>query len=226
MAPKVVTSEALHRWRWNLVKRRLFCTNFHPQWCKSRAGTSKLKNTHTHTTVLWPSWILSGTTRVSRHQKGKTRKVNQYGFTGARDSEWQWHQLGYMQICTLTQTQNHASIPPLIFLQCLPATQPSTSKHWRHDPKIENVTQFQNRNTPQGFLCSEIASYTILPKFSGFVAVTQIKIQIWLNLFKGNIFKGLKSYKSLTWGVCFPGNFQHFLAVKWYIRYENFLEVQ
>ena len=31
--------------------------------------------THIHTTVLWPSWILSRTTRVSRHQKGKTRKV-------------------------------------------------------------------------------------------------------------------------------------------------------
>jgi len=27
------------------------------------------------------------------------------GFTGARDSEWQWHQLGHMQIYTLTQTQ-------------------------------------------------------------------------------------------------------------------------
>jgi len=27
---------------------------------------------HTHATFLWPSWILSGTTRVSRHQKGKT----------------------------------------------------------------------------------------------------------------------------------------------------------
>jgi len=47
----------------------------------------------------------------------KTRKVNRYGFTGARDSEWQWHQLGHMQICTLTQTHDHASIPPLSFLQ-------------------------------------------------------------------------------------------------------------
>jgi len=27
---------------------------------------------HTHTTILQPSWILSGTTRVSQHQKGKT----------------------------------------------------------------------------------------------------------------------------------------------------------
>ena len=29
-------------------------------------------HTHTHTTILQPSSILSGTTRVSRHQKGKT----------------------------------------------------------------------------------------------------------------------------------------------------------
>jgi len=27
---------------------------------------------HTHTTILWPSWILSGTTQVSQHQKGNT----------------------------------------------------------------------------------------------------------------------------------------------------------
>jgi len=41
----------------------------------------------------------------------------QSGFTGARDTEWQWHQLGHMQICTSPQTHNHASIPPLSFLQ-------------------------------------------------------------------------------------------------------------
>jgi len=31
--------------------------------------------------------------------------------------EWQPYQLGHMQICTLTQTDNHASTPPLSFLQ-------------------------------------------------------------------------------------------------------------
>jgi len=31
--------------------------------------------THTHTTVLLLLWNMSGTTRVSRYQKGKTRKV-------------------------------------------------------------------------------------------------------------------------------------------------------
>jgi len=54
---------------------------------------------------------LSGTTRVSRYWKGKTN----VDFTEARDSEWQWHQLGHMQVCTSHQTENHASTPPLCF---------------------------------------------------------------------------------------------------------------
>jgi len=59
---------------------------------------------------------------VSWYQKGKTN----LDFTEARDSEWQWHQLGYMQVCTSLQTDNHASKPPLSFsqagrLSCHPA---------------------------------------------------------------------------------------------------------
>jgi len=39
---------------------------------------------------------------VSQYQKGKTN----LDFTEARDREWQWHQLGHMQVCTslLTKT--------------------------------------------------------------------------------------------------------------------------
>ena len=55
--------------------------------------------------------LLSGTTQVSRYQKGKTN----LDFTEARASEWQWHQLGHMQVCTSLQTDNHASTPPLSF---------------------------------------------------------------------------------------------------------------
>jgi len=47
-----------------------------------------IKHTHTHPF----NGPLSGTTQVSRYQKGKT----DLDFTGARDSEWQWHQLGHM----------------------------------------------------------------------------------------------------------------------------------
>jgi len=50
---------------------------------------------------------------VSRYQKGKTN----LDFTEARDSEWQWHQLGHMQASTSLKTDNHANTPPLSFLQ-------------------------------------------------------------------------------------------------------------
>jgi len=62
--------------------------------------------THTHTQLF--NGPLSGTTRVSRLQKGKTS----LDFIEARKSESQWHQLGHMQVCTLPQTDNHASTPP------------------------------------------------------------------------------------------------------------------
>jgi len=64
-------------------------------------------------------------------------------FTEARDSEWQWHQLGRMQVCTSLQTDNHASTPLLSFFQagcpsCRPAnsvkalegTKRDTAKEW------------------------------------------------------------------------------------------------
>ena len=57
--------------------------------------------THTHPF----NGPFSRTTRVGRYQKGKTN----LDFTEARDSEWQWHQLGHMQVCTSLQTDNHAS---------------------------------------------------------------------------------------------------------------------
>jgi len=64
---------------------------------------------------------------VSQYQKGKKN----LDFTEARDSEWPWHQLEHMQVCTSLQTDNHASTPPLSFYgtDALPADQPGASKH-------------------------------------------------------------------------------------------------
>ena len=83
--------------------------------------------THTHTHTYPFNGHLSGTTQVSQYQKGKTN----LDFTEARYSKWQWHQLGHMQVCISLQTDNHASTPPLSFLQAdaLPAAQPTASKH-------------------------------------------------------------------------------------------------
>jgi len=79
----------------------------------------------THTTHTHPfNGPLSGTTWVSRYQKGKTNLE----FTEGRDSEWQWHQLGHMQICTSLQTDNHASTPPLSFLRAgCPSCRPTNN---------------------------------------------------------------------------------------------------
>jgi len=66
-------------------------------------------STHTHPF----NGPFSRTTQVSRYQKGRTS----LDFTEARDSEWKWHPLGQMQVCTLLQTDNNASTPPLSFLQ-------------------------------------------------------------------------------------------------------------
>ena len=66
-------------------------------------------------------------------------RKNQSGFYWSK-RQWmaQWHQLGHMQVCTSHQADNHASTPQLSFLQagCLPATQPTVSKHWRHKKAI------------------------------------------------------------------------------------------
>ena len=91
--------------------------------------------THTHTRL---TSLFSGTTQVSRYQKGKTN----LDFTEARDSELQWHQLGHMQVCTSLQRDNHASTPPLSFLQagcpsCRPANSVKALKATVYDKTVE-----------------------------------------------------------------------------------------
>ena len=98
----------------------------HKYWCLQKShnkrlfyfSTSAMKYTHPF------NGPLSGTTRVSQYQKGRTNLDS----TEARDSEWQWHQLGRMQVCTSLQTDKHASTPPLSFLQAgCPSCQPTSS---------------------------------------------------------------------------------------------------
>jgi len=74
-------------WQWHqLDHMKTICTSL---WTHNHTNTSSLIHPF--------NGLLSGTTRVSRYQKGKT----DLDFTEARDSEWQWHQLGHMQACTL-----------------------------------------------------------------------------------------------------------------------------
>jgi len=90
--------------------------------------------THTHTYTHPFNGPFSGTTRESQYQKGKTN----LDFTEARDSEWQWHQLGHMQVCTLLQTDNHTSTPPLMFLKGrVPFLPPNQQRQSTEGKKLE-----------------------------------------------------------------------------------------
>ena len=60
--------------------------------CNRHAALTSVTHTHTHPF----NGPFFGTSQVSRYQKGKTN----LDFTEARDSEWQWHQLGHTQVCT------------------------------------------------------------------------------------------------------------------------------
>ena len=80
-------------------------------------GINRISLYHTHPF----NGPLSRTTRVSRYQKGKTN----LDFTEARDSEWQWHQLGHMQICTLLLTDSHATPHHSVFAGRMPFQPPN-----------------------------------------------------------------------------------------------------
>jgi len=88
-----------------LEENLLLCVTQILMFCFYSSLYMDTRNTHTF------NGPLSGSTRVSRYQKGKTN----LDFTGARDSELQWHQLGDMQVCTSLQTDNHASTSLLKF---------------------------------------------------------------------------------------------------------------
>jgi len=93
----------------------------------TRAGPeSNFVTLHTHTIVLLLFWNLSGTTRVSRYQKGKTSKgktnldlLEQETVSGSGI---------FMHVCTSSQTTTPTSHHSVFYrLDALPAAQPTAS---------------------------------------------------------------------------------------------------
>ena len=81
-------------------------------------------HTHTHTCVLRLFGLRPGLPRWA----GTRTNLD---FTEAGGIEWQWYQLGHMQICTSPKTVNHTSTPPLSLQTRCPSCHPTVSKHWR-----------------------------------------------------------------------------------------------
>jgi len=78
---------------------------------------------------------------VSWYQKGKTN----LDFTEARDSEWLWHQLGHMQICTSLQTDNHANTSPVtqFFTGRMPFLPPNQQRQSTEGTSTEGTVTWQ-----------------------------------------------------------------------------------
>ena len=121
------------------------------------------KHSSIHTYIHPFNGPFSGTTRVSRYEKGKTN----LDLTEARDSEWQWHQLDHMQVCTLLQADNHASTPPLSFFyrpDALADAQPTASKHWRWSTAVYQWLIY--------FLASYFLQYISTPVYQWLIFLT------------------------------------------------------
>ena len=137
------SAEKLKHWRQNIESTKHFtqgsivmqwrrggmfnansCT-WQPHYLRDNVFNKSInKCTHTHTHTHSFNSPFSVTTQVSRYQKGKTN----VDFTETRDSEWQWHQLGHMQVSSLLQTDNHANTSLLSFLQAgCPSCHPTNS---------------------------------------------------------------------------------------------------
>ena len=103
---------------------------------------------HTHTRL---TALLSGTTQVRRYQKGKTN----LDFTEARDSEWQWQQLGHMQVCTLLQTITPATHHSVFFTDWMPFLPPNQQRQSNEETGGKLIVITKNSNArPQRALGS------------------------------------------------------------------------
>jgi len=71
---------------------------------------------------------------VSQYQRGKAN----LDFTEARDSEWQWHQPGHMQVCTLLQT-TAPSPHHSVYTSRMPFLPPSKQRQSTEGTEIKRV---------------------------------------------------------------------------------------
>jgi len=84
---------------------------------------------NTHTLHLAPDRYHTSSSQLSFLQAGCPCPTNSVkALKAITESEWQWHQLGHVQVCTTLQADNYASTPPLSFLQAgCPSCRPTIS---------------------------------------------------------------------------------------------------
>jgi len=96
---------------------------------------------------------------VSRYQKGKTK----LDFSEAKDSEWQWHQLGDMQVCTSIQTDNHASTHRSVFTGRMPFLPPNQQRQSTEGTKHVSNRKWQISLAVRHYLFTYVRTHTHTP---------------------------------------------------------------
>ena len=160
---------------WTLIPAKWVFLNIKPLFWPDAFPDTSRKNT-------WDTCVLdgpfSGTTRVSQYQKGKTN----LDFTEATDSEWQWHQLGHMQVCTSLYTDNHASTPPLSFLQAgCPSCCPTNSVKALKAKNTHGIFSWKSIILPLSFWTMDFnynSKYTTTKAISILMANVQVKVKV------------------------------------------------
>jgi len=135
---------------------------------------------------------------VGRHQKSKTN----LDFTEAQDSEWQWqwHQLGHMQVCTSLQTDNHISTSPLKFftgqMSFLPPNQQRQSTegnswYWHKKSRLNALHPFSEKSGVDEKQTSNLAprntTMTILSHYTGQPALASTWMSLLVQSFTARI---------------------------------------
>jgi len=120
-------------------------------WSRDKSESEFESDTHTHTTVLLLFWNMSGTTRVSRYQKSKTRQVKtnlnllEQEIVSGSGICW-----AICEVCTSSQTTTPTSHHSVFYRpDALPAAQPTASMHWRQN---SNLTHWAHV-TVHRFIC-------------------------------------------------------------------------
>ena len=86
---------------------------------------------------------------MSWYQKGKTN----LDFTEARDSEWQWHQLGHMQVCTPRFRQTTMPAPTTqFFTGRMPFLPPNQQRQRTEGTALRNISD--------NYWCFDVSLFT------------------------------------------------------------------
>jgi len=122
----VVDSVFVHTLLGNVLPPGVTASFYHRFFYLNISGKRRKPLTHIRSRARVCNGPLSGTTRVSRYQKGRTN----LDFTEARNCEWQWH---HWAICKSAPRSRQITTPAphhLVFYRpdVLPAAQPTVSK--------------------------------------------------------------------------------------------------